>query len=104
MRYKFIHSRDGENFELSLKPTETIWDVKAAIQKKYGLAERSDVTLLFAGKALLDQFVLERLRIGSTKIVVSTQAGTDDRGMHYNAFVLSSSIHYSIDPLVLLLE
>jgi hypothetical protein len=46
-----------------------VFGVKTTIQKAYG-ADRSDITLLFRGKALRDQFILDRLRIGSIKIVV----------------------------------
>jgi hypothetical protein len=57
-------------FELPFAPSQTVRDVKIAVLGHLGRSEDDAIDLLFAGKALRDEFVLERLRIGSCRIVV----------------------------------
>jgi hypothetical protein len=66
----FIVADTEEVFQETFGPEKTVLDARTVIKENFGLADVSDVTLLFAGKILKDRFVLDRLRLGSDKIVV----------------------------------
>jgi hypothetical protein len=61
---------EPQRFSLPFGPAQTVRDAKRAILSHYGRNEDVPIALLYAGKALRDDFVLGRLRIGKDEIVV----------------------------------
>jgi hypothetical protein len=70
VQYTFVNAETNEEFVLEFSPGETVSDAREQLQQRYNLPTKDDVTLLFAGKALRDGFVLDRLNIGGNKVVV----------------------------------
>jgi hypothetical protein len=68
--FTFYVADSDTEFPLQFAPGQTVLDAKKKIQEKYDLDLVDDVTLLFSGKTLRDAFVLDRLRIGTQRIVV----------------------------------
>jgi len=77
VQYNFNLEQIGKELSTALPPTATVKDAKAAVaaqltsQKAHGFSGNpDDVTLLFSGKPLKDQWMMNRLRIGDKKISV----------------------------------
>jgi hypothetical protein len=68
--YTFYVAESDTEFALQFLPGQTVLDAKKKIKEKYDLGAVDDVTLLFSGKTLRDAFVLDRLRIGTQRVVV----------------------------------
>jgi hypothetical protein len=65
---------EPEPFALELSPMQTVRDMKRSVLSDLGRPEDTVIEVLFAGKALRDDFILERLRIGSDTVFVYLKA------------------------------
>jgi hypothetical protein len=70
--YRFVIPVQKKEFELELPVGATVRDARAAVGQKCH-SSLDDITLLFLGKTLKDQFVLDRMRIGNKQITVSVK-------------------------------
>jgi hypothetical protein len=71
-----VADTERKRFKLAFRPTQTVREVKSAVLSELHRPEDTTIDLLFAGKALRNDFILERLRIGRGEIVVSLKAAT----------------------------
>jgi hypothetical protein len=68
--YSFIVQQRGTTLHIGFGPTATVKDARAKVPETLGLPGPDHVTLFFAGKALSETFVLNRLRLGKQSITV----------------------------------
>jgi hypothetical protein len=70
--YQFVCLQHSEEFELRLAIGTKVSSVREMIGRRYGVPAAA-VTLHAFGKALRDGFVMDRLRIGTSKVSVHLQ-------------------------------
>jgi hypothetical protein len=75
-RLLFKIEQQGQEVRILFAKKETIADAKAKVGAKLGI-DPGAITLLFAGKALQDRFVIDRLRVGEQGINVYIKDDTE---------------------------
>jgi hypothetical protein len=70
VEYSFLVQPKATALLIGFGPTATIKDAKARVAERLGFPGPDYVTLFFAGKALKETFVLNRLRLGKQSITV----------------------------------
>jgi hypothetical protein len=70
-KFNFIvPQRAGETYQIELPAGATVLHARQAVARKCGV-QYDDIGLVFLGKVLKDEFILERMRIGEKVITVS---------------------------------
>jgi hypothetical protein len=65
-----VPQRKNEEFQIELLAGATVLDARKAVAQRCGV-QYDDIGLLFLGKLLKDEFILERMRIGEKVITVT---------------------------------
>jgi hypothetical protein len=71
VEYAFVVADTDVAFRLSFARGQTVLDARKAVQTRFDIEELADIGLLFGGKALRDNFVLDRLRVGTKQLTVT---------------------------------
>ena len=75
--YNFQTNRSDETKQIKLDSEATVKSFKRAISREYEVPNLSNIKILFAGKVLLDNIVLEDLEVGDSLLYVYIQSTED---------------------------
>jgi hypothetical protein len=68
---------EEERFSLPFQKSSSVRDAREQVKIRLGQPSLDYITLLFNGKALKDEFLLSRLRLGTTAITVYVKDTTE---------------------------